>query len=323
MVAIVRGRRGRVEDPVPGRGTHPARPYHAPTVVRTVVPDERTWEDRLAAEPFALAREAADALAARTGVGHHHLFVVLGSGWAHVAHLLPSGTDVPMVELPGFPAPSALGHGGTLRSLEVDGLRVLLALGRVHRYEGHDPATVVHGVRTAHAAGCRTVVLTNAAGVLRADWPLGRPVVISDQINLTGVSPLTGPNPPAHVPGRFADMTGTYTRRLRALVQEVEPGLPEGVYIGTHGPEFESPAEIRAYRLWGADLVGMSTVLEAIAAGHLGMEVLGLSLATNLAAGMGEERLDGEHVIAVAQANAPYVGDLLDRIIRRLAADVR
>ena len=274
----------------------------------------------MTADPFALAVEAAAALAARTDVARHDVYVVLGSGWAHVAELLPAGTDVAMVDLPGFPAPSALGHGGTLRSIAVGGQHVLLALGRVHLYEGHGAATVAHGVRTAAAAGARTIVLTNAAGSLHHEWPLGRPVVIRDQINFTGVSSLTGPNPPDGYPGRFTDMTEVYTPALRALVHEIEPGLSEGVYMGFHGPEFETPSEIRAAASWGADLVGMSTVLEAIAASHLGLDVLGLSLATNLAAGMGEGRLDGDHVIAVAKANAPYVGGLLHRIIERLVA---
>jgi purine-nucleoside phosphorylase len=273
----------------------------------------------VSAAPFELAQEAAAELARRTGRDRHDLLVVLGSGWAHVAELLPEGVTVAMTDLPGFPAPSALGHGGAFRSLDVDGLTVLLALGRVHLYEGHAPSTVAHGVRTAAAAGCRRVILTNAAGTVRAEWPLGRPVVIADQINFTGVSSLTGPNPPAGLPGRFADMTEAYTASLRALVHDVEPGLPEGVYMGFHGPEFETPAEIRMARTLGADLVGMSTVLEAIAASHLGLEVLGLSLATNLAAGMGEGRLDGDHVIAVAKANAASVGDLLRRIIEGIA----
>jgi len=270
--------------------------------------------------PWTLATDAAHALAERTGADRHDVFVVLGSGWAHVASLLPEGVEVPMTDLPGFPAPSAAGHGGTFRSLALNGRRVLLALGRVHLYEGHPPATVAHGVRTAAAAGCRTVVLTNAAGSLHREWPLGRPVVLSDHINITGASPLTGPNPPEGYPGRFTDMTSTYTPRLRALVAEVAPDLPEGVYVGFHGPEFETPAEIRAAGVWGGDLVGMSTVLEAIAASHLGLEVLGLSLATNLAAGMGPERLDGDHVLAVAREHAPYVGDLLRRILERITA---
>jgi purine-nucleoside phosphorylase len=275
------------------------------------------------AEPFALAASAAAELARRTGVERHDLYVVLGSGWAEVANLILGGTEVRMTDLPGFPAPSALGHGGMLRSVEVDGLRVLLATGRVHLYEGHPPATVAHGIRTAHAAGCRMVILTNAAGSLHEEWPIGRPVLISDQINYTGVSPLTGPNPPAGFPGRFTDVSHTYTRRLRNLVHTLEPGLPEGVYVGFHGPEFETPAEIRAVRIWGGDLVGMSTVLEAIAASHVRMDVLGLSLATNLAAGIIDEPLDGDHVIAVAKANAPYVADLLRRIIEAIAAEAR
>lgn len=272
-------------------------------------------------QAFTLAAESARVLAERTGRPTHDLFVVLGSGWAHVADLLPDGIDVPMTDLPGFPAPSALGHGGVLRSLEVDGLRVLLALGRVHLYEGHSGATVAHPVRTAWYAGCRTVILTNAAGILNAEWPLGRPVVLRDHINLTGESPLTGAEPAAPLPGRFADMTETYTPALRDLVHRLEPSLPEGVYCGFRGPQFETPAEIRMAHVIGGSVVGMSTVNEAIAASHLRMRVLGLSLATNLAAGMSGERLDGEDVIAVAKANAPWVADLLARIIRALAAE--
>jgi purine-nucleoside phosphorylase len=272
-------------------------------------------------DPYALAAEAASKLAERTGVDRHDLFVVLGSGWAHVAELLPDGVDVAMTDLPGFPAPSAMGHGGVLRSVAFPGdVNLLMALGRVHLYEGHTAATVAHGVRTAHAAGCHTVILTNAAGTLRPEWPLGQPVLISDHINLTGESPLTGPNPPSPLPGRFADMTETYTPELRDLVRAIDPEIPEGVYIGFRGPQFETPAEIRASKIWGADLVGMSTVSEAIAAGHLGMSVLGLSLATNLAAGMGEGRLDGAHVVAVAQANAPAVAALLMQVIGAVLA---
>jgi len=274
-------------------------------------------------DPFALAGRAAALLATRTGVARHDLFVVLGSGWAHVAELLPPGAEVPMLELPGFPGPSVPGHGGVLRSVAIGGQRLLLALGRVHLYEGHGPATVVHAVRTAAAAGCHTVVLTNAAGSLHPDWPLGRPVVIRDHINLTGLSPLTGPSPPAGYPDRFADMGGIYTAGLRAMVHDLEPGLEEGVYLGLHGPQFETPAEIRAAGVLGADLVGMSTVLEAIAARHLGLGVLGLALPTNLAAGLGSGPLDLEDVLAVGEASAPEVGDLLRRVVERLADQPR
>lgn len=275
------------------------------------------------ADPFEVARRAADQLAHRTGLQHHDLFVVLGSGWAHVAHLLPGGTDVAMVDLPGFPAPSAAGHGGMFRSLEVDGLRVLLALGRVHLYEGHHPNVVAHGVRTAWAAGCSTVILTNAAGILQREWPLGRPIIITDHLNLTGTSPLTGLNPDPPLQGRFADMSAAYTPSLRALARRIEPSMPEAVYAGFRGPQFETPAEVRMAGILGASLVGMSTVTEAIAASHLRMRILGLSLATNLAAGISPEPLDGEHVLAVARANADWVGDLLHRIIRAIAAESR
>ena len=271
-------------------------------------------------DPFIVAGDAAQELARHTGRPNHDLFVVLGSGWAHVAELLPQGIDVPMTQLPGFPEPSAAGHGGTFRSVEVGGIRVLLALGRVHLYEGHDPQAVVHGVRTAWAVGCRTAILTNAAGILNPAWPLGRPVVISDHINLTGTSPLTGPNPLPPLPGRFADMSAAYTPSLRELAHRVEPSLPDGIYVGFRGPQFETPAEVRMAGLLGGSLVGMSTVLEAIAASHLHMEVLGLSLATNLAAGLSPVPLDGDHVLAVARDNAPWVGDLLRRIIEAIAA---
>ena len=272
-------------------------------------------------DPFELARRAAAVLAEQTGRAQHDLFVVLGSGWAQVAELLPGGIDVAMAQLPGFPEPSAAGHGGVFRSLDVGGLRVLLALGRVHLYEGHDPQAVAHGVRMAWAAGCGTVILTNAAGILNPDWPLGRPIVISDHINLTGVSPLTGPNPAPPLPGRFADMSAAYTPELRALVHRVEPSLPEAVYVGFRGPQFETPAEVRMAGLLGGSLVGMSTVLEAIAASHLHMRILGLSLATNLAAGLSAVPLDGDHVLAVARENAPWVADLLARIIHELATE--
>ncbi|MHB8467188.1 MAG: purine-nucleoside phosphorylase [Acidimicrobiales bacterium] len=264
-------------------------------------------------DPFTIASSAARELQQRTGVERHDLVVVLGSGWARVADLLPSGTEVDVGVLPGFADPSVRGHAGVLRSVAVGPARVLLALGRVHLYEGHAAATVVHGIRTAAAAGCRIAVLTNAAGIINPAWPTGTVVALSDQLNFTGASPLSG--------AEFVDLTELYSPRLRAVVQQVEPGTPEGVYVGVHGPEFESPAEIRAYRTLGADLVGMSTVLEAIAARHLGMEVLGLALGTNQAAGVGGGPIDTNDVWEVGDASAPRVGGLLARVIERLAAD--
>jgi purine-nucleoside phosphorylase len=262
-------------------------------------------------EPFARAAAAAHELAERTGRATHDVAVVLGSGWGRAAAELGPGVDVAVADLPGFPPPSAAGHGAAVRSVEVAGRGVLVFLGRVHLYEGHEPAVVAHGVRTAAAAGCHTVVLTNAAGSLHREWPIGQPVLIADQINRTGRSPLTGPPPPAPFASRFVDLSDLYSRRLRALAHTVDPSLPEGVYVGFHGPEFETPAEIRMAATIGGDLVGMSTVLEAVAARHAGLEVLGLSLATNLAAGISGVPIDGAHVIAAGEAAAERVGRLL------------
>jgi purine-nucleoside phosphorylase len=270
--------------------------------------------------PYELARAAAEHLATLVGVARHDVAVWLGSGWKDAADAFGDGVELALTDLPGFPAPTALGHGGTVRSVAVDGLRVLVFLGRVHLYEGHPPAVVVHGVRTAAAAGCGVAVLTNGAGSLRADWPVGQGVVLTDHLNLTACSPLTGPPPPPGHAGRFVDLTDAYSPRLRALAREVDPSLVEGVYVGLGGPHFETPAEIRAFRVLGGDLVGMSTVLETIAARHSGMEVLGLSLATNPAAGVGAEPVDAEDVIRAGRAAAPRLGAVLRELCARLAA---
>jgi purine-nucleoside phosphorylase len=242
--------------------------------------------------------------------------VVLGSGWGRAADAIGDGTTVGFDALAGFPSPSAGGHVGAARSVDLAGHRVLVFLGRLHLYEGHEAAVVAHPVRVAAAAGCRTVILTNAAGFLRPEWSVGQAVLISDHINLTGQSPLTGPKPPFGE--RHVDLTDAYSPRLRALARTVDPDLPEGVYLGFAGPHFETPAEIRMAAAIGADLVGMSTVLEAIAARHAGMEVLGVSLATNLAAGISPVPLDAAEVIAAGDAAAGRVGALLRGILERL-----
>ncbi|HEY7565796.1 MAG TPA: purine-nucleoside phosphorylase [Acidimicrobiia bacterium] len=269
-------------------------------------------------DPFRQAAEAATELARVTGVKKHDVFIALGSGWAAVADLFPGGVEVAMADLPGFVAPSATGHRGLLRSIDLGSRRLLLALGRVHLYEGHGAAAVAHPTRTAVAAGCQIVVLTNAAGSIRSEWPVGKPVMISDHINLTGSSPLTGPEPPPPWPGRFVPLTDLYSRRLRAIAHGVEPDLPEGVYVGFHGPEFETPAEIQMARSLGGDLAGMSTVLEAIAARHMAAEVLGLSLVTNHAAGVGDA-FDSDHVIDVAQRSADDLARLLKDVIKAVS----
>jgi purine-nucleoside phosphorylase len=244
--------------------------------------------------------------------------IVLGSGWRAAADALGTGVEIDMASLDGFPVPTAMSHGATVRSVRVGDHNVLVMLGRVHLYEGHEPATVAHAVRVAYAAGARVAILTNGAGFLRHEWPVGQAVLISDHINTTGQSPLTGPNPPPPFAGRFVDLTDAYSPRLRAIARTVDPTLPDGVYLGLRGPHFETPAEIRMAAVLGADLVGMSTVLETIAARHLGMEVLGVSLACNLAAGISATPLSAEEVIAAGTAAAPRIGALLASIVRAL-----
>lgn len=272
-------------------------------------------------DPWTLSAQAAEVIGSRTGVDRHDVLVVLGSGWTPAVDRFGEVVaEVPMAELPGFPSVGVAGHKGVLRSIRAGGDRRLLALmGRVHAYEGHDLATVVHGVRTAVRAGCATVVLTNAAGGLRPGMQVGQPVLIADHLNLTGRSPLTGPNAPAELGyPRFVDLTEAYSRRLRDLAREVDPSLEEGVYAGLPGPQYETPAEIRMLQTLGADLVGMSTVHETIAARHAGAEVLGLSLVTNLAAGLGGAVLDHQEVLDAGQAAAEAMGDLLAQVVSRL-----
>jgi purine-nucleoside phosphorylase len=272
-------------------------------------------------DPYAAAHDSAARLARALGRPSHDVAVVLGSGWAEAADGLggPSA-EVALTEIGGFPPPTVLGHGGSVRSVDVDGLAVLVFLGRVHAYEGHPLSTVVHGVRTAISAGCRFIVLTNAAGGVNRDYRVGQAVLISDHLNLTGRSPLTGPPPPLGDGVRFVDLTDLYAVRLRALVHAAVPDLAEGVYAGLPGPHFETPAEIRMMRVLGADLVGMSTVHEAIAARHLGAEVVGISLVTNAAAGTGEGPLDHAEVLAAGQAAGAALGRLLRVTVGCLAS---
>ncbi|WP_037575619.1 purine-nucleoside phosphorylase [Phaeacidiphilus oryzae] len=266
--------------------------------------------DQQEQDPYRLAERAGEALRARTGVEAHDLALVLGSGWAPAADALGvPDHDFPVTELPGFAAPRAEGHAGRVRSLRVGGRRALVFLGRTHYYEGNGPAAVVHGVRTAVAAGCRAVILTNGCGGLRPEHSPGQPVLISDHLNLTAASPLVG--------ARFVDLTDLYSQRLRDLCREIDPGLTEGVYAQLTGPHYETPAEIRMLRTLGADLVGMSTALEAIAAREAGAEVLGISLVTNLAAGMTGEPLDHAEVLAAGRASAARMGELLAKVLPR------
>jgi purine-nucleoside phosphorylase len=261
-------------------------------------------------DPAALAAEAAHALIAALG-DDHEVAVVMGSGWAPAADAFGTvEASIGIGELPGFAAPTAVGHGGEVRSVRVGDRKVLLFLGRTHLYEGRGVGPVVHGVRTAVAAGVRTVILTNAAGGVNPAYGVGQPVLLSDHINLTATSPLVG--------ATFVDLTDLYSARLRALAKEIDPTLPEGVYAAFPGPHYETPAEIRMCATLGADVVGMSTALEAIAAHAEGAEVMGLSLVTNAAAGVTGEKLDGDEVIAAGKAAAGRLGEFLVEFIGRL-----
>jgi purine-nucleoside phosphorylase len=271
-------------------------------------------------DPFDVAADAAAALSRAVGVDRHDVAVVLGSGWRPAADRMGEVTaEVSSTDLPGFPPATVPGHAGGVRSIATPGgRRVLAFVGRVHGYEGNEPAAVVHAVRTAHAAGCSAIVLTNAAGGIREGLRVGQPVLVADHLNLTGRSPVAGPPPPDTLPPRFVDLTDAYALRLRLLAREVDPTLEEGVYAGLPGPHYETPAEVRMLRTLGADLVGMSTVWEAIAARHLGLEVLALSLVTNLAAGLTGEPLDHEEVLAAGRASAERMGALLAEVVARL-----
>lgn len=270
-------------------------------------------------DPFAAAADAARQLCHLTDTRAFDVAIVLGSGWGPAVEAIgtPAST-VPMTDLPGFPVPSVAGHAGTVTAIECAGKQVVVLAGRSHLYEGHAPSVVVHGVRTAVLAGCSIVVLTNAAGSLRPEWPVGGPVLIADHLNLTGRSPLAGPAPPEGMPARFADLSDAYSRRLRDVVTGIDPSMPQGVYAALLGGSYETPAEIRMLRTLGADLVGMSTALETIAAVHLGAEVLGLSLVTNLAAGLSAAPLDHREVLAAGAGAAGDVGRLLRAFIENV-----
>lgn len=261
--------------------------------------------------PQALAQEAAAVLADLTGVETHDVALVLGSGWLPAVDALGEVTaEIDTTDVPGFSAAAVVGHSGKIRSVRSGDRNLLVFLSRTHFYEGKGVAAVVHPIRTAAAAGCQTIVLTNGCGGLKETWTPGTPVLISDHINLTATSPIVGAN--------FVDLTDLYSSRLRAMCREVDPSLDEGVYVQFPGPHYETPAEIGMARAIGGHLVGMSTTLEAIAAREAGMEVLGISLVTNLAAGMSGEPLNHAEVLEAGRAAASRMGDLLSRIVPRI-----
>lgn len=259
-----------------------------------------------------LSASAADALREALGIDRADVAVVLGSGWAGGRDALGREfAAVALDRLPGFRAPVVAGQGGEVAAARASGgATVLVFTGRTHLYEGRGVDPVVHGVRTAAAAGATTVVLTNGAGSIRPEWQPGTPVLLRDHINLTGTTPLRGPS--------FVSMSDAYSPALRAALRDVRPELPEGVYVQFHGPQYETPAEVEYARRIGGDLVGMSTALETIAAREAGMQVLGLSLVTNAAAGVTDAPLDHAEVIAAGRAAEPELRALLADLMQVL-----
>jgi len=267
---------------------------------------------------------AAAFLAARTGFDRHDAVVVLGSGLGQYAASLPDAIAIEYRDVPGFPVPRVTGHGGTLISAPIEDKRVLVLAGRVHAYEGWDMSDIVFGIRTAVTAGARRVLLTNASGAVNEDYSPGDLVIISDHINFTGLNPLIGHNDDRLGP-RFPDLTSTYTAGLRWNLKAVfsDAGLVahEGTYGWFLGPSYETPAEVRMARAAGVDLVGMSTVPEAIAAAHMGAEVAGISLVTNLAAGISPTPLSHDEVTLAAELARETFTDVLDRFLPILVSD--
>ena len=261
-------------------------------------------------DPIGAASLAAVEIAKKTGKSSHSIAFVMGSGWVDAAEHLGTPThEIALHELHGFEKSSVQGHGSSLRSYTLgssESKNVLVFLGRTHLYEGKGIEPVVHGVRTAVKAGCTIIVLTNACGGINPDYQVGQPVLIKDHISLTAVSPIRGAN--------FVDLTDLYSARIRSIIKNAEPSLAEGVYAHWRGPTYETPAEIRMIRTMGADLVGMSTVPEAIAAHAMGAEVVGISLVTNAAAGMSGEKLSHDEVIAAGKASASKMGALLAKL---------
>ncbi|MGI9578569.1 MAG: purine-nucleoside phosphorylase [Microthrixaceae bacterium] len=265
-------------------------------------------------DPWAAAEADATVLVDR--LGPFESAVVLGSGWASVGEQIGTRLDeMPMADLHGLPDPGVQGHGATISLVEVESKRVLVLAGRIHLYEGHSAHTVVHAVRCAVLGGCGQVLLTNAAGSLRPEVGIGTPVVITDQLNLSGANPLAGAAPPESMGARFADLTGLYDPALVQAALAVDDGAVPGVYAGLLGGSFETPAEIRMLAMLGADVVGMSTVLEAIAARHLGASVFGVSLVTNLAAGLQSE-LDHLEVLAAGKQASSRLVEVLRAVLR-------
>lgn len=261
--------------------------------------------------PFEFAEKAARTIAEKSGVAKHDIALTLGSGWSKAADLIgETVSEIPANEIPGFSKPAVVGHVGTIRSIKLPSGKFALVIGaRTHFYENHGVRAVVHSVRTAAKTGAKIMVLTNGAGGIKPQWAGGAAVLISDHINLTASSPLEGAN--------FVDLTDLYSKRLREIAKQVDSSLDEGVYVQFRGPHYETPAEVQMAKIMGGHIVGMSTALEAIAARESGMEVMGMSLITNLAAGIQTTPLSHEEVIAAGKAAETRISKLLAEIVTR------
>jgi len=278
---------------------------------------------------FEHVSEAAAFVRSRLGRLTPQIAIVLGSGLGAVAEAVGDPVVVPFAEVPHFPKSTVEGHSGRIVAGSLGGVDVVVLQGRVHFYEGYTPQQVTFPARVLGALGVRALVLTNAAGGIAEGYRIGQLVALADHINLMGFNPLVGPNEArfAATPGaglRFFDMTEAYAKTLRSLAQAVaiEEGfeLAEGVYLAVSGPSFETPAEIRAFRSLGATLVGMSTVPETIVARHMGVEVLGISCVTNLAAGLSPTQLSHEEVFEAGRQVEHRLARLFGRLLPRMAA---
>ena len=262
--------------------------------------------------PKLIAEKAANEIRELAAIDSVEIGLTLGSGWAKAADL--AGVEVASIEasqISGFRAPSVEGHTGKLRVVRLhSGKHALVVGARTHFYEGHGVDAVSHGVRVSAALGAQVMVLTNGAGGVNENWKPGQPVLISDHINLTATSPLRGAN--------FVDLTDLYSSRIRAIAREVDDSLEQGVYVQFPGPHYETPAEVKMAKAMGGDIVGMSTALEAIAARESGLEVFGMSLITNLAAGIQQTPLSHAEVIEAGQKAEPVIAKLLAEIINKL-----
>ena len=274
--------------------------------------------------------EAAQFLRGRLGRLRPHIGIVLGSGLGAAAEAVQNPVIVPYEEIPNFPKSTVEGHSGRLVAGTLGGAQVVVMQGRVHFYEGYSLQGVTFPMRVMGALGIRAVILTNAAGGIAPGYKTGQLVLIADHINMMGWNPLVGPNEPrfafdrANCGLRFCDMSEAYSRRLREVAMraaELEgETLAEGIYVAVSGPSFETPAEIRAYRTLGATLVGMSTVPETIVARHMGIEVLGISCVTNLAAGLSPTPLSHAEVFEAGKQVERKLADLLERLAMWISA---